>query len=317
MNDDIDDRLKSAKTQLRRFNKLRTRLDRAQATLREQRRKCRQHEKTLAEEKADVDQWSGQGLTTLFYSLLGTKEQRLEKERQQFLAAKLKHEQSSRSLQTAERDVQTLQDQIDEVQDAADRYEQSLAEKHQRLTASDHPDGALLHELDDQLTERQSDRSELCEALDAGEVAQKSLRRVQEELRAAEGWGTWDMMGGGTLSTWAKHSRIDAARDHASTAQLQLHRFQQELADTNRQLTVSLDAIDGFSAFADYFFDGLIADWMVQSQLQQASEACSKVMADVESALAQCRQALAETDQAIKDLDAKRTQMIENAAWGH
>ena len=30
--------------------------------------------------------------------------------------------------------------------------------------------------------------------------------------------------------------------------------------------------VDGFLTFADFFFDGLIADWLVQSRLKEARE---------------------------------------------
>ena len=76
------------------------------------------------------------------------------------------------------------------------------------------------------------------------------------------------------LSTMAKHSKIDSAKQHAHAAQRQLRRFQEELVDAGQRLNVSLE-IGGFSKFADYFFDGLIADWNVQSKIRKASSACS------------------------------------------
>ena len=54
---------------------------------------------------------------------------------------------------------------------------------------------------------------------------------------------------------------------HAHTAQRHLRSFQKELADADERLGVSLD-IGGFATFADYFFDGLIADWIMQSKIE-------------------------------------------------
>ncbi|TWU47299.1 hypothetical protein Poly51_50990 [Rubripirellula tenax] len=68
------------------------------------------------------------------------------------------------------------------------------------------------------------------------------------------------------LTTMAKHSKMDAAKSQARISQRKLMQFEEELADADERLHVSLQ-IDGFSKFADYFFDGLIADWIVQSKI--------------------------------------------------
>ena len=75
---------------------------------------------------------------------------------------------------------------------------------------------------------------------------------------------------------------------------------------------VSLE-IGGFSKFADYFFDGLIADWVVQSKIQKASSACSSAISRVTSAVSECRRRLAETERDIKEVAKGRQEFIEQA----
>jgi len=58
---------------------------------------------------------------------------------------------------------------------------------------------------------------------------------------------------------------------------LNLERFQEELADAGVRLNLALE-IDGFSKFADFFFDGIISDWIVQSKIQNASSVCSATL---------------------------------------
>lgn len=52
-------------------------------------------------------------------------------------------------------------------------------------------------------------------------------------------------------------------------AKYQLQRFQKELQDIDvpSEFTVN---ISDFLVFADFFFDGLLADWMVQSKIEDA-----------------------------------------------
>lgn len=197
--------------------------------------------------------------------------------------------------------------------DELDRYGRVLAEKEQLLTQTgDHRAEALLN-----LAERQagleSERKELLEAIQAGEAAQGSLEQVRTALQSAESWGTWDMLGGGALVTMAKHSEIDSAREEAHVVQENLRLFQEELADADERLHVSLGEIGGFSTFADYFFAGLIADWMVQSQVQNALSACDSVLSQAAEALSACDQRLGELEQELDQVESQRLELIEQA----
>ena len=121
--------------------------------------------------------------------------------------------------------------------------------------------------------------NEVREARAAGIKALNSLRRAQKQLDSARNWGLFDMLGGGTLTSLIKHSKIDSARQYISAAEYDLQVFQRELSDV-RLPNVN---IDGFLTFADFFFDGLFADYLVQRRIndarQQLENACSQVEA--------------------------------------
>lgn len=310
---DIHDRLMRAKERLRTQQKFASMLREAQAMLEQEQRKCRQHEKILASERADVQKLEGFGLTGLFYSILGTKEERLEQERQEHLAAKLKHEDCTQAVDEARQEVERLRNELASLADVESEYGQLIEEKRQLLTQSGDQRAETLMNVSERLADLEADRKELREAVRAGETAQRSLGQVRSELRSAENWGTWDMLGGGTLATWAKHSKIDSAKQQAQVAQRHLRQFQEELADADHRLHISLGEIGGFSTFADYFFDGLIADWVVQSKVQKASGACSSTIQKVNAALGECRRRLTETEKQMKDVDAERREFIEQA----
>ena len=137
-----------------------------------------------------------------------------------------------------------------------------------------------------------------------------SDRRSLDELEIQRYWGTWDLLGGGLLVTMAKHSRIDTARKHAHTAQRHLRSFQKELADADERLGVSLD-IGVFVTFADYFFDGLIADWIMQSKIENASSACSSAISQVSAVLGECHRRLTEVERAREGVKIARREFLE------
>lgn len=113
------------------------------------------------------------------------------------------------------------------------------------------------------------EREEIYEAIAAADDALFYLRKAQECLGSAGSWGIVDMLGGGFLTTMIKHSRINKAQVELENARDALHRFSRELSDLSFDEEIKME-IGDFLLFADYFFDGLIADWMAQSRIQEA-----------------------------------------------
>lgn len=112
---------------------------------------------------------------------------------------------------------------------------------------------------------------EINEARTAGREALYSLQQAEEKLSSARSWGIFDMLGGGLISTMVKHSKINDASDLMEEAQRKLLVFQRELRDVQMPTRFRVQ-IGDFLTFADFFFDGLIADWMVQSRIGEARE---------------------------------------------
>ena len=127
-------------------------------------------------------------------------------------------------------------------------------------------------------------RREMKEALDAGERALSSLRKAQEKLNSAGNWGLFDMFGGGLFSTIMKRSKMDDAQQLMEAAKSDLKRFQRELKDVNIPLDLRME-VGSFLSFADFFFDGFVADYLVQSKILEAKEQVSDAIIRVEQIL--------------------------------
>ena len=127
-------------------------------------------------------------------------------------------------------------------------------------------------------------RREMKEALDAGERALSSLRKAQEKLNSAGNWGLFDMFGGGLFSTIMKRSKMDDAQQLMEAAKTDLKRFQRELKDVSIPLDLRME-VGSFLSFADFFFDGFVADYLVQSKISEAKEQVSDAIIRVEQIL--------------------------------
>lgn len=116
-----------------------------------------------------------------------------------------------------------------------------------------------------------NESTEIREAIAAGEKALNSLYLAQEKLKSARSWGMFDLFGGGLLSDMIKHSKMNDASKYMEEAKRQLQIFQKELKDTKLSVDLRME-VSSFLSFADFFFDGLIADYMVQSKISSARE---------------------------------------------
>lgn len=112
-------------------------------------------------------------------------------------------------------------------------------------------------------------KREMQEAVIAGERALKSLYEVKGKLDSARSWGIFDMLGGGLISDLAKHSKLKDAAFLMEQAKKDLQIFQRELRDVQISGKLHIE-IGSFLSFADFFFDGLVADYLVQSKIADA-----------------------------------------------
>lgn len=125
---------------------------------------------------------------------------------------------------------------------------------------------------------------EIREAIDAGERALHSLRHAEKSLDSARNWGLIDIFGGKTISGLVKHVRISDAKSSINQAKYDLDRFSRELSDVRDLQGLNVDISD-FLTFADFFFDGLIADILVQSKIKQARRNIVEAISRVENIL--------------------------------
>lgn len=310
MNQDISLRLATARENVRRKAKLKAKIQSANVQLYEASDELTKCSEILAKEHADVLSLEGLSLSGIFHSLIGNREQKLAIEQQEYIAAKLKYDSAKESTQQLKLEVKQLESELRLLDEVEREYEQLLAEKESYLSASQTQAARELIEMGQRLADLDSDRRELSEAIQAGEQALSRLETIRSSLSSATSWGMADMFGGGMLTTMAKHSAMDRARDQAHEAHQAILHFQQELADTGHNLQASLQ-IDGFSKFADIFFDGIMMDWMMQSKIQRASTACSETIAKVQMAVHRCDDCLASVRREHQALTEERVRLIE------
>lgn len=134
-------------------------------------------------------------------------------------------------------------------------------------------------------------RKEIEEAINAATEALNNLDDAAKALGTARTWGIVDLFGGGTLTTFLKRERMHEASNKINAAKRSMNKLSRELRDVDTYVDIDIEMGD-FLGFADYFFDGALADWLVQSKIGKAREQVRRAQEqvwDIRNALYQMR----------------------------
>lgn len=236
------------------------------------------------DEQADVDRLEGRSLASFFYNVIGKMDERLNKEREEAYAARVKYDAAARELEAIDGDIQRCESELSGLRGCEREYEATLREKANAVKSEGGARAEEILKLEERHAYLESQKKELREAISAGNSARSTAESVLSSLDSAEGWGTWDLLGGGLLADMAKHSHLDEAQGAIERLQSQLRRFKTELADVTIHADMQVN-VDGFLRFADYFFDGLFADWAVMDKISQSQSQVQSTKNQIDSVL--------------------------------
>ena len=122
------------------------------------------------------------------------------------------------------------------------------------------------------------ERREIQEAISAADDALYHLESARRYLGSAGNWGLLDIFGGGMITGLVKHSKMGNAEREVQEAKYALQKFSKELRDVSGYSSIH---INDFLTFADFVFDGFLADVLVQSKISEAKRQCDDAIRQV------------------------------------
>lgn len=308
-----DEELKELQQQAAMKNRLETILK----ELKKQREELQDRVDELAaikeKEQLDVDRLEKRSLTNYFYQVVGKLDERLTVEKQEAYQAAVKYDAAFGELQAVEADIRTKELKYGRVRRSNERYQEVLKEKQEAVKLSGIPEAAEILRMEALVTSLDVQIKELNEAISAGKAAEQIADGILSSLSSAEGWGTWDLLGGGLIADMAKHSHLDEAQGQVERLQGALRRFKTELADVEIIADMQVN-IDGFLRFADYFFDGLFADWSVMNRISEAQGQMKNVKGQIVSLLGRLNAASATVKSEQTKAQNQLRELVKKAA---
>ena len=260
------------------------------------------------QEQLDVDKLENFSAAKLFAQIMGNLGERLEKERSELYAAALRYDSARQELHAVEADLAARREELSLLGNCEAEYDRLLEARARELRQDPQsPAARRLLALEERQAQLASREKELQEAIQAGYDALSDISSIESALSSAEGWGTWDVFGGGLISDMAKYSHLDDAQRQINGLQRSLSRFRTELADVDIRTGIQIE-VDSFLRFADYFFDNIFTDWAVldrirrtQSQIHEVDGSVRTILSRLERDLGQCRRDRQVVQQELKD----------------
>lgn len=309
---ELNEKLKNVKERCRQKKKWEDHLKRAITFLQEEETKKKRLNSLLQKEKADVERLEIFSLANLLYSISGRKLEKLEREKQEVVAAKLKYQEADETVKDLKVEIAEYHKLIEALGNCDQQYKEILSEKERLIKDTSTIWTEELYELVDQETELQMMINDYEEAISAGKIARNGLDEAIKSLEKAKGWSTFDLFGGGMITTAIKHSHIGSAKDDIHRVQNQLRHFQDELLDIKNHFHIDLE-IGNMLTFADYFFDGLIVDWMVHGKISDSLDQANNMAERVNKMMHRLNTDYEKLQMKLSEVGKERLQLLENA----
>lgn len=99
---------------------------------------------------------------------------------------------------------------------------------------------------------------------------------AERSLTSARNWGFVDLLGGGLLTDLIKHSKINKASNSMGQVNNLMQRLQQVLGSIQIPANYNMQ-LGGFSTFADFFFDGTLADGYMTIKIMNSIDEVRKL----------------------------------------
>lgn len=265
----------------------------------------------LRKEFNDIEKLEKLSIKGLFHKVLGSKEEQIEKERQEYLQVSLKYDEVKKSVELLEYERDLLQPKTKGLPLLEKKLNKLIKQREKLLIESNTPAGKQILDILLVIDTNREFINNVEQVKKTGQDVTLILDKMVEHLRQAKNWGQWDMAGRQRGASYLKHNQIDRARDLSYHVKHLLVRFENDLRHIYGQEQFNLSfEFTSFNKFTDIFFDNLISDWIVQQKIQNALSNVLTVRDKVIRILQSLNVEISKADSKLTQLEDQRKQLI-------
>ncbi len=263
------------------------------------------------EESLDVEKLEKNSLSTLILKNFGRFEDKVEKETEEMLAAKLEYDKASVRVRELKKEKEESEQRLSLLLQESRRYEEELKNREEAIRAENSEISQQYRALEAEQDMLSKELVEMEEAIRAGKRVLSTARSAMDHLESAEGWATFDVWSrGGIISHIAKYNHIDSATDDFNVLNSQLQDLQKELHDLNLSATASLDGIDSTTRAVDFWFDNIFTDLSVRERIRGDNDRVSELRDKVSGIVYRLDNNVSAVQNKLKSLERQKNDLL-------
>jgi len=243
-------------------------LDQATALLDNFNNQIRKQEAIVNKEQLDVDHLENNSINKAIYSIFSNYEKKYDKEFGELENAENEYDNLLQQRKYYEDKISDLTTEYNNINVTNDDLLNAKKDKFRELS-KDPSISKKVTEFTKEINNINHDVIEVNEAYSIGQQAVTRLNDIKRQLDSAEGWGLFDIVGGGMVSSLIKHERMNQAKMEINRLKTLLRSYENELADVDYAEHLDIE-IDGFIAFTDIFMDNIFSDFSSLNSIKKA-----------------------------------------------
>ncbi|MEO6132250.1 MAG: hypothetical protein ABIQ02_10410 [Saprospiraceae bacterium] len=311
---EIQTKLKEKIQEAETIGKIHTHSSQLQTRLAEEEKALAIMEKALAKEQRDVELLEKEGLTTMFHKFLGDREERLQKERQDYLTAALRYNELYKSVELIRYELAILSKKEQNIAIVEKEIASLIKQREKELMNLDPETALQLKEIHEQQDKLHKYEVEVNQALSSGDHASELVRKTEYYLREGQLSDSDYKQGRRYHSSIVNYEAVDHARDMAYQAKQALIKFGNEFRDvySDQPFQVSME-IEELGRFAEFFINNLITDWIIKQKISKSLTSVCNARSQLEQLIQQLEQEKVGISKKLEELEQLRKLTIVNS----
>lgn len=265
----------------------------------------------LADEQYDFERFEGVSFTGWIYKVLGQREEKLEKERGEYLKAKLLYDQYNSLVKHLEAKEATLLTKLSALENVEIIYQATLNEKEKFMIEHENPHLEILTNLarkENHLSRRIKDKEA---AVTAAQPVIVQLEKIKLTLEKAIKWAKRDVRGRKNSERY-KYRAVDKATKELNTLGILIANLNIELKGENLSVNGQIK-MPYFDRMTDYLTGALGYDREVLKKLKGVLAAHEAIVKEIYAVLGTLKTVINSYNQDLATTIKERKEIIRRA----
>lgn len=219
----------------------------------------------LNKKQYDVEKLEKMNVRNLFYTVLGSKEEQIEKERQEYLQIALQIKDLIKQIELDTFEIEVLRKQLTSTESIESKIKELKKVREKEILSNPQEENhKLLRSLYKDQEENTRLKVEIEEAYNAGYKAIIAIEKLYEQIGNARYWGQWQLANRKTI--------MDTVINQSHAVNHLLTQFEIELRDigiSRKDLYLDLNFVQ---SWIHLLAEALIQDWLFEQRIKKSVE---------------------------------------------